>query len=198
MISAATTGTLMVALLTTVHAAGVYVCRTVEIVMAEHLSMLPTCRCYLNAAVQFMSGTPDILNGLESAFKVSGIAKHWDASLAKGLQEALKLIRTAAATNRPADIEHLVAVMQDSQYSPVRDLIQWESDKFGRYAASCTQISDHRRMFHSCRSPIAVDSVGSSWYSKTPSSASGRSSTAWRTRPATSCFGVCLKRTSRR
>ena len=56
------------------------------------------------------------MNGLESAFKVSGVAELWDASFAKGLQEALKLIRTAAATETAADIEKLVSVMQDSQF----------------------------------------------------------------------------------
>lgn len=59
------------------------------------------------------------MNGLESLFKVFGAAEKWDTSLARGLLEALKLIKTAAATRSPADIEQLVSVMQDSQYLSV-------------------------------------------------------------------------------
>ena len=85
------------------------------------------------------------MNGLQSAFQVSGIAEKWDTSLARGLQEALKLIRTVAATKRPADIQQLVSVMQDSQYPPVRELIEWV-DALGRYAASYSQIREYRCM----------------------------------------------------
>ena len=120
--------------------------------------MLLYCRCFLNAVVQFLSGTPDIMNGLKSALKVSGVAEMWDASIARGLQNALKLImiRTAAATQSPADIEQLVSVLQDSQYLPMHDLIEWESDAIGKYAASYSQISHHSCIIKGCKSPTAV------------------------------------------
>ena len=91
-----------------------------------------------------------------STLKVSGVAELWDACIAKGLQEALKLIRTAAARKTFVDIEQLVSVMQDSQYLPVSDLTESESDAFGRYAASYSQISHNSCIIKGCRSPAAV------------------------------------------
>ena len=93
--------------------------------------MLPDCRCFINACVQMLSGTPDIVNGLQAVFDLAGATSSdwWTHSLAKALQHAIRRVQATVHTRLAADIEAFVYAMESSADALVRGLVEWKGPR---------------------------------------------------------------------
>lgn len=73
-----------------------------------------------------LSGTPDIILGLQSAYDVAEMSSSdWRHSLAKPVQDAVKLCKTTAYGGGAGDLVNFVTALEQSKNSGVSSLIQW-------------------------------------------------------------------------